>query len=166
MNILPSIQHMFNSLSGNTILGKIGIAAGSLLTAYFTPIVGLLITCFATSIIDMFYGMKVARKFGKKLTSKKNWKGTLSKIKDEFILITLGHLIEYTVLGDNAVFVLSGGATVIIALTELWSIIENLNTLDPDGPWKLLGKFLTKKGEDLTGIDIQKELEDDNNDNC
>lgn len=145
---------MFNSLSCNTTIGKIGIAVGSILTAYFTPIIGLLITCFTATIVDMFYGMKVARKLGMKLTSKKNWKGTLYKIKDEFILITLGHLIEYTVLGQDAMFVLSGGTTVLIALTELWSIIENLNTLDPTGPWRVLGAFLKKKGEDLVGMEL------------
>jgi hypothetical protein len=53
------------------------------------------------------------------------------------------------------VFVLTGGATVIIGLTELWSILENLNTLNPDGPWKALGKFLKKKGEDYIGTEIE-----------
>ncbi|MEE3413813.1 MAG: hypothetical protein VZR53_00390 [Prevotella sp.] len=60
-------------------------------------------------------------------------------------------------------FILTGGVTAIITLTELWSIIENLNTLDPKGPWKLLGKFLRKKGEDYTGIDLNFD-DDDTND--
>ena len=78
------------------------IAAGALATSFFTPIVGLLIACFTCSIVDMFYGMRVARKLGKKITSKKNWKGTLIKIKDEFTLILLSHLIEYVLLGESA----------------------------------------------------------------
>lgn len=146
-----------NSISGNTILGKIGVAVGSAAAAYFTPIIGLLITCLAATTVDMYYGMRVARKFGKKLTSKKNWKGTLCKIKDEFILISLSHLLEHTAagaIGAEGFFVLSGGVTIIITLTEIWSIIENLNTLDPDGPWRVLGKFLKKKGEDIVGIDL------------
>lgn len=154
MNIISSIGHMFTSLSGNTTLGKIAIAAGALATSFFTPIVGLLIACFTCSIVDMFYGMRVARKLGKKITSKKNWKGTLIKIKDEFALILLSHLIEYALLGQDAAFILSGGVTAIITLTEIWSIIENLNTIDPDGPWRALGKFLKKKGEDYVGIEI------------
>ena len=32
--------------------------------------------------------------------------------------------------------------------------IENLNTIDPKGPWRVLGKFLKKKGEDYTGIEL------------
>ena len=168
MDILTSIQHTLNSISGNTILGKIGVTFGSAIAAYFAPIIGLLITCLAATTIDMFYGMKVARKFGKKLTSKKNWKGTLCKIKDEFILIFLSHLLEHTAagaVGADGFFILSGGVTVIITLTEIWSIIENLNTLDPDGPWKVLGRFLKKKGEDIVGIDLDTNNEYDNSDN-
>ena len=60
--VLKSIGHMFNSLSGDTILGKIAIAGGALLTAYFTPIVGLLAACFGCSVVDMCYGIKVASK--------------------------------------------------------------------------------------------------------
>ena len=37
-------------------------------------------------------------------------------------------MLEYAVLGTEGVFVLTGGATVIITLTEIWSILENLNT--------------------------------------
>lgn len=145
---------MFHGLSGNTTLGKIAIAGGAILTSYFTPIVGLLLACFSCSIIDMVYGIKVAKKLNKKITSRKNWKGTLLKIKDEFILILLTHLIEYTIFGAAATCILSGGVTIIIALTEVWSILENLNTLNPDGPWKSLGKFLKKKGEDYIGFEI------------
>lgn len=159
MGILTSIANMFNALSNNTFIGKVLIGAGALTTAYFAPIVGLLVACFTCTAVDMIYGIKVAKKLKKKITSRKNWKGTLSKIRDEFMIILIGHLIEFTVLGAETTTILSGGATVIICLTELWSILENLNTLNPDGPWKSLGKFLRKKGEDYVGIEI--DLKDD-----
>ena len=146
--------HMFHGLSGNTWYGKVAIAGGALLTAYFTPIVGLLVACFSCSVVDMCYGIKVALKNGKKITSKKNWKGTLVKIKDEFALILLAHLIEYVLFGADATLFLSGGITAIVTLTELWSILENLNTLNPDGPWRMLSKFLKAKGEEYTGIEL------------
>jgi hypothetical protein len=38
------------------------IGAGAVLTAYITPIVGLLVTCFALTAVDMIYGIAVARK--------------------------------------------------------------------------------------------------------
>nr|DAJ12480.1 MAG TPA: holin [Bacteriophage sp.] len=65
--------------------------------------------------------------------------------------------MEYTVLNDNIPLVLTGGATVIICLTEMWSILENLNTLDPNGPWKSIGVFLRKKGGEYTGMNINNE---------
>lgn len=135
------------------------------MTAYFTPIVGLLAACFGCSVVDMCYGIKVAHMQGRKVTSKRNWKGTLIKIKDEFTLILLAHLIEYAVLGADATLILSGGVTVIVTLTELWSILENLNTLNPDGPWKALGKFLKKKGEDYIGVEIDLNKDSNGNDN-
>ena len=89
------------------------------------------------------------------MTSSKSWTGTLTKIKQEFVIIALCHLLEYAVMGAGSVTLLSGGATVLICLTELWSIIENLNTLDPTGPWKILKKYLKKKGEDYVGIELE-----------
>lgn len=154
MDILSSIGKMMSAVSNNTFSGKIAIAAGSVLTAYFTPIVGLLFACFACTTVDLFYGIKVAKAQGKKLTSRKNWKGTLTKIRDEFTIIMLAHILEYSVMGAEGLTVLSGGATALICLTELWSILENLNTINPEGPWRALGTFLKKKGQDYTGIEI------------
>lgn len=163
MNILASIGNTFNTISNGTEIGKLAVAASAILVAYISPIVGLLVACFACSITDMIYGIKVAKRLGKKITSKKNWKGTLIKIKDEFTLILLAHLLEYVIgYGDN--FILSGGIAVIICLTEILSILENLNTLNSEGPWKLISKFLKKKGSDIMDVDdnIIQQNDDDN----
>lgn len=155
MRIFGSIANMFEGLSAGTPIGKMAIAAGTALTAMYSPVMALFVTCFAFTAIDMFYGIKVACKKKKKIESHKNWKGTIIKLLDEFILISLARLLEWSVLDEDGVFILTGGTTAIIALTELWSIIENLNTLNPHGPWKALGKFLKKKGEDYTGIELE-----------
>lgn len=162
MMILNSIGRMFEGFSAGTPVGKFLIAAGSLITAFYSPIVALLISCFAFTFVDMIYGIKVAHKQHQKITSDKNWNGTLAKLVDEFIIISLARMLEYSVMGSTGVFILTGGATVIVSLTELWSILENLNTLDPNGPWRALGKFLKKKGEDYTGIELNLEKHDDN----
>lgn len=154
---------MFEGLSMGTWYGKAAIAIGSIVTAFYSPIAALLVTCFAFTAVDMFYGIKVACRQKKKIESHKGWKGTLTKLADEMVIISLARLLEFAVLGEQGVFVLTGGSTVIIALTELWSILENLNTLNPHGPWKALGKFLKKKGEDYTGIEIK--LNDEHTDN-
>lgn len=171
MTFMQSIGHVWssiitaiNSISGNTFVGKTIIATGALLTAYFTPIIGLLITCFVTSFVDMVYGIQVAKMQHSKITSSKTRKGTWNKMKAEFVIIALARLLEFTVVGTTGVFVLTGGATVIITLTELWSILENLNTLYPNGPWRSLGKYLKKKGEAYTGIDLDFN-KDDKHDN-
>lgn len=166
MNILDtigSIWKMFQGLSAGTTSGKIAIALGSFITAFYSPIAALLICCFAFTIADMFYGIKVACKQKKKIESHKSWSGTLIKILDEWAIISLARLLEWSVLDQEKVFILTGGITVIIGLTELWSILENLNTLNPYGPWKALGKFLKKKGEDYIGTEI--DLQNDNNNN-
>lgn len=80
-------------------------------------------------------------------------------MRDEGIILALLHGLEWAVFDESGVFLLTGGAAAIITLTEVWSIIESLNTLDPKGPWRLLGKFLRKKGEDYTGIDLDFENE-------
>ena len=117
-NILTQIGYMFNSICGQSQWAKIWLGVSALLTAYIVPVVGLLVACFAFTVIDMIYGIKVAKKLGQKITSKKNWRGTLQKIKDEFTIILLAHLLEYVILNDQIPFVLTGGATVIICLTE------------------------------------------------
>lgn len=170
MSILQSMQHTLNHISDNlesitqgTFVGKLLISTGAVLAAYFTPILGLLLTCFSTTIVDMLYGFKLAQKQHKKITSDKNRKGTLTKLRDEFAIICLARMVEFTVMGTSGVFILTGGATVIIALTEIWSILETLNTLNPNGPWRTLSKFLKKKGEDYTGIDL--DINDNNSSN-
>lgn len=152
---LQHISNTINTITHGSAMSKACIAAGSILTAYITPVVGLLVTCFALTAVDMMYGIAVARKQHKKITSDKNWHGTLAKLFHEITLLCMARLVEFTVVGSEGVFVLTGGITVIISITELWSIIENLNTLYPKGPWKILGAFLKKKGEDYTGIELE-----------
>lgn len=156
MAFLKSIEHMYQALAGDSILSKIGISFGALLTGYLAPIVGLLVACFTLTTVDLIYGLKVANKQKQKITSDKTWHGTIAKVFDEFIIILLARILEFTILGTEGVFVLTGGITAIIGLTELWSILENLNTLDPNGPWRALGRFLKKKGEDYTGINLNE----------
>lgn len=159
---LNSIGNAMEGFSQGTGLGKFLIGACSAVVGFFSPVIYLILICFATTVIDMIYGIKVAIKKNKKLESGKTWGGTLSKIKAELVLIGIAHGLEWAVLDQHGVFVLTGGITAIITLTELWSILENLNTLDPTGPWKALGKFLKKKGEDYTGIDIDLDNEHNN----
>lgn len=151
---LQHIQNAIDSITQGNVLGNVAVGIGSVITAFFAPVKSLLLICFATTVVDMIFGIRVARQQKKKIESGKNWKGTLRKIIDEFTIIALAHGIEWSILDEQGVFLLTGGVTAIITLTELWSIVENLNTIDPNGPWRMLGKFLKKKGEDYVGIDL------------
>lgn len=153
-DLFTSIGNMLDAVAHHNFFGKLAVTGGALATAYFTPILGLLFACFACTTVDLLYGLKVAQKAGKKLTSSKGWTGTLRKLRDEFTIIALAHLIEHVIGGAAGITLLSGGATALICLTELWSILENLNTLNPDGPWRILSGFLRKKGEAYTGVDL------------
>lgn len=164
-HLLASIGKMFEGFSLGTATGKILIVLGSILTAFYSPIAALLVACFLFTTVDMIYGIKVARRQHRKIESGKSWKGTLTKLIDEFVIISLARLLEFSVMGDTGVFVLTGGSTIIISLTELWSILENLNTLNPDGPWRSLGKFLKKKGEEHIGFDITNDEDISNTNN-
>ena len=167
-HLISTVQHISTCLGqiahGSTI-SKVLIGCLTAIAGFFAPIKYLLLICFATTVVDMICGIRVAKTFKKKIESGKNWKGTLHKIMDEFTIIALAHGIEWAILGEAGVFVLTGGSTLLITLTEMWSIIENLNTVDPDGPWRILGKFLKKKGEDYVGMKLDFEKKHDRNNN-
>lgn len=157
-----TIQHIgnaVNAMTQNTLFGKFLVGLGVAAVSFVTPIADLLMICFATTLADMIFGIKVAHKLNRKIESQKSWKGTLRKILDEFTIILLAHGIEWSIVDQSGVFVLTGGATAIITLTEMWSILENLNTLDPKGPWRVLGKFLKKKGADYIGVELSNDDE-------
>ena len=160
--MLASIGSAVNGIAQGSSIGKFLIGVGSAIVGFFSPIVYLLLICFVATVVDMIYGIKVALKKNTKIESSKTWSGTLTKVKAELVLIGIAHGLEWAVLDQHGVFVLTGGITFIITLTELWSILENLNTLDPKGPWRALGKFLKKKGEDYTGIEINLDNEHNN----
>lgn len=166
-HLSQTLQHIgdaINSMTQGSIIGNWFVGIGSIIAAFLTPIQYLLMICFAATIVDMVCGFRVARKFKQEIESGKNWSGTLRKLIDEFTILCLAHGLEWSVMDESGVFVLTGGATIIITLTEMWSILENLNTVDPNGPWKMLGKFLKKKGEDYTGIELDNnEHTDDTN---
>lgn len=165
VHTLETMSNAINQMVNGSVIGKFLLSAGAAITAFLAPVQWLLVICFATTVMDMISGMRVARKLKQKIESGKNWSGTLRKILDEFLIILLAHGIEWAVLDESGVFVLTGGVTAIITLTELWSIIENLNTVDPNGPWKVIGKFLKKKGEDYTGIELEFGKDEHNDDN-
>lgn len=150
-------------LSGDSQLTAVGISVLSFAANFFLPVVPVVLTCFGLSLIDLYYGLKVAKVQKAKLESRRTWNGTIKKMRDTFTIVVAARGIELFIINSivESTF-LVGGVSLIIALTELWSILENLNTLNPQGPWRALGKFMRKKGSDALSIDIETLLKDDN----
>lgn len=153
------------SLAGGSQSTAVGIAITAFLSNFFLPIIPVVLTCFGLSLVDLFYGLKVAKLQKTKLESRRTWNGTLKKMRDTITIIAGARGIELFILPlFITVPVLTGGVALIVALTEFWSILENLHTIDPNGPWRALGKFMRQKGSDVINVDLDKILKDDNTD--
>lgn len=94
-------------------------------------------------------------KKGIKCESRKFWK-TLRKIGWAGAIVWFANAIDVNILISFNAHLVEFFAG-IIAGVELWSILENLSTLYPDGPWRILNKFLKSKGEKYLDITIDKE---------
>lgn len=125
------------------------------LSSFFTPIWSvILVVCFFI-VLDAIFGTKVSMSYGFKFESRRLW-STLKKFGYCSMVIACCHLIDteiITSLDLHMVEVFSG----IVCGVELWSIIENLQALDPTGPWKIFSKVIRSKGEKYLDITIDKE---------
>lgn len=131
------------------------IAVLTALVAYFAPIGPLLFLVTVLSVIDMVYGILIAKKFHKKITSKR-LKDTPKKITNEMVVILATFLAE-KLLFPGSGYVLSAGATAIMCAAEGLSILENIHTLNPHSRvFITLKKYLVNKLSDKYGVDIDE----------
>lgn len=152
---IRSIDTTLNTIANNSIAVKVWIACCAFVSGFFVPIQFCILFVFCMILLDMYYGIKVSVKLKLKIESSKSWNGTIRKMRDTFLLLCSIRGMEYFIINtwlDTKMLTCS--TALLISLTEIWSVLENLNTLDPNGPWKLVSKFLRKKGEEYTGIDI------------
>lgn len=156
INTINRIIDTLSRLCNSSIITQSGVIALAFLSNFFLPILPVVLTCFGISMIDLYYGLKIAKKSGC-IESRRAWEGTITKMKDVLIVLSAARGIELYILSSLVSgVVLVGGIATIVAVTEVWSILENLNTLDPDGPWRVLSRFMKKKGEDVIGMDIEE----------
>ena len=163
MSILPPSVFLLNNIGSMNYFREL-INEGPIkflfcilsgLMTFFMPLVPVILITFGAIVFDAILGCKVARKLGKAIETRKLWK-TLVKFFYCFAIIVFADLIDRHILVSfNAHLVeISAG---IVAGVELWSAIENLNELDPTGPWRILSKFIKSKGERYLDITIDKE---------
>ena len=126
----------------------ISTALSSAVSTFFLPIWLPIVAVGILIIIDMILGIRVSLSNGEKIQSK--------KLCFSSLMISCGHLVDEYVLTSIDAHLVEGFAG-LVAGVELWSMVENLQTLDPTGPWKIFSKFIKRKGEKYLDITIDKE---------
>lgn len=133
----------------------IGTTLTSVLSTFLLPIWVPIIAVGILIIIDMILGIRVSLSNGEKVQSRKFW-STIKKLCFSSLMICCGHLVDEYIISSIDLHLVEGFAG-LVAGVELWSMVENLQTLDPTGPWKIFSKFIKKKGEKYLDITINKE---------
>ena len=135
---------------------------GASLTALFAPAIPAVLTAFTFIVMDMHYGYKVSKKFGRiQFESNKFWK-TVNKFTEAAMLIMGGLLLDkyiFMTYEDLAAVRIAAGS---ICFAETLSLLESLRALHPNA-WlsKILSKVIKSKAEKYLDIDLT-ELEKPN----
>lgn len=133
----------------------IGTGIIGVITTFFFPIWITLLSVSLLTILDAILGVRVSYSKGIKPQSRKFW-STIRKLGWSSIILSCAHLIDAYILVSFHAHLVEGFAG-IIAGVELWSILENLQTLDPTGPWRIFKKFIKTKGEKYLEVTIDKD---------
>lgn len=127
----------------------------STLSSFLVPIWTTLFAVGMLIIVDAVLGTMASMSFGNRFESRRLW-STIKKLGWSTMIICCAHLMDLyiiTSLDAHLVEFFAG----MIGGVELWSMVENLQTLDPTGPWRIFGKFIRSKGEKYLDITISKE---------
>ena len=138
---------------------------GSSLVALFAPAIPAVLTAFTFIVMDMHYGYKVSKKFGRvQFESNKFWK-TVNKFTEATMIICGALLLDkfiFMTYEELAAVRIAAGS---ICFAETLSLLESLRALHPNA-WlsKILSKIVKSKAEKYLDINIS-ELEQDDNSN-
>lgn len=150
---------------------SIGSAIASF-TALIAPAVPAALTAFSFIAIDMYYGYKVSRKYGRKeFESSKFWK-TINKFTEAAAIIFLGLLLDKHIFMSYEELSCVRVAAGAVCCAETLSLLESLRALHPNA-WlsKILSKVVKSKADKYLDVDIDeimketKEIPNDNSDN-
>ena len=136
------------------------------LVALFAPAIPAVLTAFTFIVMDMHYGYKVSKKFGRiQFESNKFWK-TVNKFTEATMIICgallLDKFIFMTYEELTAVRIAAGS----ICFAETLSLLESLRALHPNA-WlsKILSKVIKSKAEKYLDINISELEKDDTSNN-
>ena len=132
------------------------------LCALFAPAIPAVLTAFTFIVMDMHYGYKVSKKFGKvQFESNKFWK-TVNKFTEATVIICGALLLDkfiFMTYEELAAVRIAAGS---ICFAETLSLLESLRALHPNA-WlsKILSKVIKSKAEKYLDIELP-ELEKPN----
>lgn len=110
------------------------------IAAIFAPAKGMILTSLVLIIVDLITGIMAARKIGTPITSA-GIRRTVSKLFIYEMAIVMAFLVQTYMTGDTVP--VSSIVTGMIGLTELTSVLENMNTI---GGGAILKAILDKIG--------------------
>ena len=135
------------------------------LIALFAPAIPAVLTAFTFIVMDMHYGYKVSKKFGKvQFESNKFWK-TVNKFTEATMIICGALLLDKFIFMTYEELVAVRIAAGSICFAETLSLLESLRALHPNA-WlsKILRKVIKSKAEKYLDIELP-ELEKPNDTN-
>lgn len=138
----------------------------SSLVALFAPAIPAVLTAFTFIVMDMHYGYKVSKKFGKvHFESSKFWK-TVNKFTEATLIICCALLLDkfiFMTYENLAAVRIAAGS---ICFAETLSLLESLRALHPNA-WlsKILSRVIKSKAEKYLEIDISELEQYDTSDN-
>lgn len=135
------------------------------LIALFAPAIPAVLTAFTFIVMDMHYGYKVSKKFGKvQFESNKFWK-TVNKFTEATMIICGALLLDKFIFMTYEQLAAVRIAAGSICFAETLSLLESLRALHPNA-WlsKILSKVIKSKAEKYLDIELP-ELEKPNDTN-
>ena len=131
----------------------------SSLVALFAPAIPAVLTAFTFIVMDMHYGYKVSKKYGKThFESNKFWK-TVNKFTEATMIICGALLLDkfiFMTYEELAAVRIAAGA---VCCAEIISLLESLRALHPNALIsKILAKLIKSKAEKYLDIDITDEI--------
>lgn len=150
--LLATIKEKINGLSGfQKILGFIF----SFLSTFLVPLGPYLLAVSALVMVDLFTGIRAAKKRKEKIKSK-GLRNSVLKIRDYFIAILLTEMMSQVFFNDLPITYITAS---YIGVIEFKSNLENLAATTGTDIWKKIKQYLPhghKGSEKTTETDIRK----------
>lgn len=149
---IENTVELMRKIYSNSYQSLLSIATSFL--ALLTPAVPIIMTAIAFILADTYYGYQVSKKYGHKLESNKLWK-LCTKIKDTFLVLVLGLLLDKYILGTYEQLAAVKIAAGSVCIAEGISLLESFRALHPRALLsKLLAKLIKSKAEKYLDVDL------------